>query len=81
MYVFLDGDDIFQNDNDPMDTAHVVRNWYEEYESELEHVEWPPHSPDLNSIEHLWCVLKRQIRNRYPLLSYLKELEQVLMEE
>ena len=44
-------------------------------------MEWPPHSPGLNNIEHLWCVLVRQVRNRYPPPSCLKELEQVLMEE
>ena len=39
--LFPDGDGIFQDDNAPMHTAHVVKNWYEEHESELEHMEWP----------------------------------------
>ena len=49
--------------------------------SYIEHMKWPPQSPDLNIIEHLWCFLERQVGNRYPPLSCLKELEQVLMEE
>ena len=52
----------------------MAKNWYEEHESELEHL-------DLNIIWHLLCVLERQVRNRYPPSSCLKEPEQVLMEE
>ena len=62
-------------------TARVAKNWYEEHENELEHMEWPPQSQDLNIIEHLWCVLERKVRNRYPPPSCLKELEQVLTEK
>ena len=71
--LFLD-DGIFQGDNASIHTARVVNNWYDEHESELEHMEWPPQSQDPNIIEHLWCVLERQVRNRYPLQSCLKEL-------
>ena len=79
--LFPDGDGIFQDDNAPMHTAYVLKNWYEENESWLEHMEWLPRSPDLNIVEHFWFVLKRQVRNRYPPPFCLKELEQVLMEE
>ena len=79
--LFPDGDYIFQDNNAPIYTAHVVKNWYEEHKSELDHMEWPPQSPYLSIIQHLWCVLERQVRNRYPPPSCLKELEQVLMEE
>ena len=45
--LFPDGDDIFQGNNAPIHTAHVVKNRYEEHESELEHMEWPPQLSDL----------------------------------
>jgi transposase len=25
-------------------------------------IDWPPHSPDLNPIEHVWHALKKKIR-------------------
>ena len=48
----------------PIHSAHAVKNWYTGYESELERVDWPPESLDFNIIEHLWCILERQVRNR-----------------
>ena len=56
----------------------LVKNWYEEHESELEHMDL---TPDLDIIEHLWRFFEQQVRNRYPPPSCLKELEQVLMEK
>ena len=79
--LFPDDDCIFQNDNAPIHTAHVVQNWYEKDKSEQEHMEWPSQSPDINIIELLWWVLERQVRNRYPPPSSLKELEKILIEE
>ena len=78
--LFPDGDGIFQDDNVPKHIAHVVKNWYQEHGSKLEQMEWPPQSSDRNTIEHSWYVLERQVRNRYPPISCLKELEEVLME-
>ena len=40
--LFPDGDGILQNDNAPIHIAQVIKNRFEEHDSELEHMEWPP---------------------------------------
>lgn len=79
--LFPEGDAIFQDDNAPIHTAKVVKAWHQEHTSEVEHLIWPPQSPDLNIIEHLWCILETQVRSRYPPPTSLRELEAVLVEE
>ncbi|GFS71129.1 transposable element Tcb1 transposase [Trichonephila clavipes] len=73
----LDGNFIFQLDNDPKHTARNVKMWCLFHCKQQLHT--PPQSPDINVIENLWATLeiavqKHQIRNK----SHLK---QVLQEE
>ena len=46
---------IFQQDNDPKHTSCVASNWFEE--KRIKKLSWPPSSPDMNIIEHVWHQL------------------------
>ncbi|GFV01570.1 transposable element Tcb1 transposase [Trichonephila clavipes] len=52
----------YQDDNAPIHTAKIVQEWFAEYEGEVGHLDWPPQSPDLNIIEHLWGYLESKLR-------------------
>ena len=55
---------IFMQDNAPIHTAHIIRDWLQEKNVEV--MEWPPYSSDLNPIENLWALLKAEMYRLYP---------------
>ena len=62
---------LFQQDNTKIYTAKLMLSFFEHYTIPLE--SHPTYIPDLNPMEHVWTLLKRQLRVDYSDLSTTQE--------
>lgn len=67
----------FQHDNDPKHASKKTSEFLKKKKVKV--LTWPSMSPDLNPIEHLWNVLKRNISKHQP--SNLRELKDIVNQE
>ena len=68
---------VFMQDNAPIYTAYATKKWFEENAIPL--LDWPPYSPDLNPIEHVWWHLKAMVKKMFPELEKLGKGEEALV--
>lgn len=72
-------DIIWAHDNDSKHTAKLTKAWFEE--ENIECMDWPAQSPDMNIIEHVWAHMKHRLRRRNPPIRNARELWPAVQEE
>jgi hypothetical protein len=64
---------IFMQDNARPHTARVVTDYY--HENNVQMLDWPPQSPDLNPIEQIWAIMKEKL---YSQKSFPKNRDELI---
>lgn len=67
----------FLQDNDPKHKSNLVRAWL--FNNGIQCIDFPPYSPDLNPIEHLWADLARRVEEFQ--CDSMEELQDIVAEE
>lgn len=65
-------------DNAPCHTSKVVKAYMAR--KNINTIEWPPYSPDLNPIENIWHWMKHVLETEFPVCNSAEEIEARMFE-
>jgi len=74
LFCYPRGDGVFQQDNCSSHRSRLATAWLDEHSSDFSVFNWPPRSPDLNPIEHLWDCLEQGVKGQHTPPTNLREL-------
>ena len=75
----IGADFILMDDNARPHRAHVTNQYLED--ATIKRMDWPPHSPDMNPIEHAWDMLQKVISAPPVQPTTVPQLRTALQEE
>ena len=70
---------LLMDDNARPHRARIITTFLEDHN--IQRMEWPAMSPDLNPIENIWAMLGTRVRNRNPAVTNVETLRVALQEE
>ena len=71
--LFPDGSGYFQQDNAPCHKSRKTLGWLAQKNVNV--LDWLPSSPDLNPIENLWSIVKKEYRQFHAIQRLLWYIE------
>jgi len=69
---------IFMQDNAPCHTSKLTKGWLDQ--QNFLTMKWPPYSPDLNPIEHIWAWIKALLHKKKGHITNYSDLEREIRE-
>lgn len=67
---------IFQHDNAPSHASKSTNNWLKQHN--IQTLDWPSNSPDLNPVENVWGLISREIYKNGTQYNNTSELEKAV---
>ncbi|GBN01872.1 hypothetical protein AVEN_198756-1 [Araneus ventricosus] len=80
LYCHPHGNGVFQQNNYTSHRSRLATAWLYEHSSDFSVMNWPPRSPELNPIEHLWDVLEKGVKPHHITPATLTELWTTLVD-